>query len=64
MTRTKKWFAWMALLFIILLAYASYDISTRTSFPGSKPQLKERIKKDYFGADTLETDSSLRKEKE
>jgi hypothetical protein len=61
MNRNKKWFAWMALLFIILLAYASYDISTRTSFPGSRPQLKERIRKDYFPADTVETDSSHRK---
>jgi len=48
----------MALIFVILLAYVSYDISSRTSFPGSKSQLKERLKKNYFEADTLDVDSS------
>ncbi len=33
-----------AIVFIVLLAWASYDIATRTTFPGSKPQLKERLK--------------------
>lgn len=54
MTRTKKIFAAFAAVFVILLAYASYDISSRTTFPGSKPQLKERLKKNY-----LKTDSTL-----
>ncbi|MEJ7645610.1 MAG: hypothetical protein WKF87_13540 [Chryseolinea sp.] len=62
MTRTKKWFALMALLFVILLAYVSYDISSRTSFPGSKSQLKERLKKNYLAPDTLAGDSSSLKE--
>lgn len=30
-------------MFLLLMIYVSYDISSRTTFPGSKPQLKERI---------------------
>lgn len=53
MTRSKKVFAALAIVFIVLLAYASYDISSRTTFPGSRPQLRERIlKKD--NTDTLD----------
>lgn len=57
MTKSKKIFAALAVIFFILLFYASYDISTRTTFPGSKPQLKERIQKEYLQKDTLKTDS-------
>lgn len=57
MNRNKKIFAIAALVFFILLAYASYDISRRTTFPGSKAQLPERIGKTFGGKDTLETDS-------
>jgi hypothetical protein len=44
-------------VFVILLAYASYDIATRTTFPGSKPQLKERIEKDILKIDSMAIDS-------
>jgi flagellar basal body-associated protein FliL len=43
------------IVFMIALIYASYDISQRTTFPGSKPQLKERIKQTYLETDSLKT---------
>lgn len=48
MRRSKKLFLFIAIIFFALLIWASYDISTRTTFPGSKPQLKERIKDNYY----------------
>jgi hypothetical protein len=57
MTKSKKIFLAAAVAFFGLLFYASYDISTRTTFPGSKPQLKERIEKTYMGQDSLVRDS-------
>jgi hypothetical protein len=58
MTRSKKVFIGFMLVFAILLGYASYDISRRTTFPGSKSQLKERIKKNYLKKDSAQTDSA------
>ncbi|MBN8652752.1 MAG: hypothetical protein J0L67_15070 [Cytophagales bacterium] len=58
MSKSKKIFAGLAVVFAILLLYASYDISTRTTFPGSKPQLKERIEEQFLKADTVKKDSS------
>jgi hypothetical protein len=52
-TRSKKVFVGLAVLFAIFLAWASYDISRRTTFPGSKPQLKERLKKKLFDTDSI-----------
>jgi hypothetical protein len=57
MTTSKKVFIGAAIIFFILLAYASYDISSRTTFPGSKPQLKERIQDNYLKGDSLTNDS-------
>jgi hypothetical protein len=57
MTTSKKIFLGAAVVFFILLFYASYDISTRTTFPGSKPQLKERIEKTYLKKDSIKADS-------
>lgn len=57
MSRSKKVFLALAVVFLILLAYASYDISLRTTFPGSKPQLKERLKNQYLKADSIRKDS-------
>ena len=50
-------------VFVILLAYGSYDIARRTTFPGSKPQLKERINKEILDkkVDSLATDSLFTK---
>ena len=53
MSRSKKLFIVFAVIFFVLLFYASYDIATRTTFPGSKPQLKERIKENFLGPDSL-----------
>jgi hypothetical protein len=58
MSKSKKIFAGLAVVFAVLLVYASYDISTRTTFPGSKPQLKERIEEQFLKADTVKKDSS------
>ena len=52
MTKRKKWFRIVAIVFAALLAYASYDIARRTTFPGSKPQLKDRIEKNFMSKDT------------
>ena len=52
MTRSKKLLIFIAIAFFILIGIVSYDISRRTTFPGSKPQLKERINKQY-NRDTL-----------
>ena len=58
MTKSKKIFLGIAVVFFALLFYASYDISTRTTFPGSKPQLKERIEETYLKKDSLVNDSA------
>jgi hypothetical protein len=57
MTRSKKLFAALSVVFLIGLIYASYDIGKRTTFPGSKPQLQERIKKQFLPADSSKKDS-------
>ena len=57
MTRSKKIFAGLAAVFMIALFYASYDISSRTTFPGSKPQLKERLQNKYLKKDSAAVDS-------
>lgn len=51
--RKSKVFLGLAILFVVAMAVASYDISRKTTFPGSKSQLKERIKKKYTKADTV-----------
>jgi len=61
MTRSKKVFAGLAVVFMAALFYASYDISTRTTFPGSKPQLKERLEGKYLKKDTVSADSLVQK---
>jgi hypothetical protein len=57
MTRSKKIFLLAVTVFIVLLIYVSYDISRRTSFPGSKPQLQERLKQKYLSNDSVLLDS-------
>lgn len=57
MSRSKKVFFVALGVFILLLIYASYDISRRTSFPGSKSQLKERLKRQYTPQDSSMRDS-------
>ncbi|MBS1506660.1 MAG: hypothetical protein JSS79_08445 [Bacteroidetes bacterium] len=57
MSRSKKIFALLSVVFLAALFYASYDISRRTTFPGSKPQLKERIKKQFLEGDSSKKDT-------
>lgn len=65
MTRSKKIFIAASVVFLCLLMYASYDISTKTSFPGSKPQLQERLKKkNYQEKDSIQLDTALFLEKD
>jgi hypothetical protein len=56
LTKGKKIFLVFAIIFVTLLLYASYDISRRTTFPGSKPQLKERLGK-QIDADSVKADT-------
>jgi len=60
---SKKLFLILAAIFLAAMLYIGYDISSRTTFPGSKPQLKERllnsdeskqVEKDTVSADTLQ----------
>jgi hypothetical protein len=57
MSKSKKIFLMVASIFFLLLIYASYDISSRTTFPGSKPQLKKRIEDQFFMPDSIPMDS-------
>lgn len=47
----------LAVIFVGVLSFLSYDISRRTTFPGSKPQLKERLKKTFENPDSVKKDS-------
>ena len=62
MSRSKKIF-FIAFGIFFALVYMSYDISTRTSFPGSKSQLKERLKEKYSSPDSVEADTSTENQK-
>lgn len=59
MNKQKKLFLLLAVLFLGTMFYISYDISRKTTFPGSEPQLKERLfekeepKQDSVVMDTL-----------
>jgi hypothetical protein len=57
MNKHKRLFLLLAIVFFLMLSYASYDIASRTTFPGSKGQLKERIDKTYLETDSISTDS-------
>jgi hypothetical protein len=58
MNKQKKIFLGVAAVFLVLLLYASYDIGSKTTFPGSKGQLKERINKTYHSNDSILSDSA------
>jgi hypothetical protein len=57
MSRSKKIFLFICLLFFCMVGYISYDMGSRTTFPGSKPQLKERLKKQFLAPDSSAKDS-------
>lgn len=60
MTRSKKIFAWVALVFAGFLAYVVYDISSRTTFPGRSKARQDstspgnNASQDSLAKDTLE----------
>jgi hypothetical protein len=62
MNRNKKIFLFFAAIFFLIIAAVSYDMARKTTFPGSKSQLKERIKREYMNdsakktADTIKVD--------
>ncbi|HAC25065.1 MAG TPA: hypothetical protein DCE81_09130 [Cytophagales bacterium] len=58
MTRSKKIFLGFVAAFAVFIVLVSYDISRRTTFPGSKSQLKERIRQKYVAPDSAEVDSA------
>lgn len=57
MSRSKKIFLLIGFVFLAGIVYFSYDVSSRTTFPGSKSQLKERLKKQYLKSDSVAKDS-------
>lgn len=62
MSTNKKVFLILAILFFAAMIYISYDISSRTTFPGSKSQLKERIKDEIINADSITSPDGAIKE--
>jgi hypothetical protein len=57
MGRSRKIFIICTVVFFLILAYVSYDFSTRTTFPGSKKPLKETIEKEKTSRDSVSADS-------
>lgn len=43
MNKSKKIFLVFLVVFMLIMLWIGYDISRRTTFPGSKGNLKERI---------------------
>ncbi len=43
MSKNKKIFLTLFAIFMLIMLWIGYDISRRTTFPGSKGNLKERI---------------------
>jgi len=58
MNKSKKYFALILVLFFAGMAYFGYDVSSKTTFPGSKSQLKERIKKQFLQPDSVKSDTA------
>jgi hypothetical protein len=58
MSRSKKIFAAFAFVFLLFLVFVVYDISTRTTFPGSaKKQDATPSKQESLSGDSLEADT-------
>lgn len=52
MKKSKRVFVLVAVLFVLATLIVGYDISRRTSFPGSKKLLKESIAPSEEAADS------------
>jgi hypothetical protein len=57
MKQSKKIFIGLGAFFLVLLIYASYDISQRTTFPGSKSKPGEEMKDGPLQNDTTKQDT-------
>jgi len=57
MKTSKKIFLVLAILFFVIMIYIGYDISSRTTFPGSKPQLQERLLNKENSSDSIKADT-------
>lgn len=44
-------------VFLAGIAAIGYDMGRRTTFPGSKPQLQERLKRQFGASDSVSIDS-------
>lgn len=59
MPRSKKIFLFAAVIFFGVIIYLCYDFSRRTTFPGSKPQLKEGIQDQFLRPDSTKKDTII-----
>lgn len=57
MKKSKKLFVIVAILFVLATLVVGYDISRRTSFPGSKKLLKESIAPTEEESDSVKVDN-------
>ncbi len=63
MKLSKKIFLLVAIIFILILAWFAYDVSNKTTFPGSKS--KNEVRKDSVNTEfnkqikSQETDTSI-----
>ena len=60
MTRSKKIFVGLSIVFFFMLLYIIYDFGTRTTFPGSKAPLKETPKHPLPAQDSIPSDSTIK----
>jgi len=57
MSRSKKLFIAIAVIFLMTILYVMYDMSSRTTFPGSKPPMEDIQNKTGVESETIESDS-------
>jgi hypothetical protein len=57
MNKSKKVFFGFAFVFACVIGFLCFDISRKTTFPGSKPQLQERLKKQFLKKDSIKKDT-------
>ncbi|MCX7638219.1 MAG: hypothetical protein N2044_10295 [Cyclobacteriaceae bacterium] len=57
MKNPKKIFLWLALIYLLIVLWVCYDFARKTTFPGSRPQLKERLKERFLEKDSVAKDS-------
>jgi len=57
MSVSKKLFIVLAALFFMIILYFTYDIASRTSFPGSKSNVEEGLSDPETDSERLDSDS-------